>query len=374
MHEFEPGVEPRRAATKAECLDYASVNPMAGDVYGNEGTYSMLPPGCQKFTDPWYLGYTRVLWNNGGLTTHNEAGVAVDNCRTGWCLRSFSNKIGWLSEFPIEQKDDGFGVMRGCLTLTQPMLPAGLPSFQACMDPDPKKWFMDLSVTAGGVWTVGGRLEFGCLFWEWCAPSGGSLYVERPLTNVYSKKGRADDRHGGKYDSVVSIDGLLGFMIGMAAAADEANGGVDVTLSPYGAFTVSGFDGWLNCRATMTGSLTMSNVKFDPFGINGGIRVSIEIRVKARIISAEFHISLTMNQDATWNCIVEFTQFLSSLSKALYAGGTAISCGIATRAKAIQNFLGIEAANFNNPQNAYRQPGGGSAKLTYWEKQQTCWE
>jgi len=118
----------------------------------------------------------------------------------------------------------------------------------------------------------------------------------------------ADDDHGEKNEGFVDVSGAIGCMISIAKAA-ATGGGADITISVYGSVILSVFNGIVNARGTISGMISLYNLKFSPsFGWSKAA-LTVEIRVSVRIAVCEFHISVTLSTDGGWKVSISKEAF-----------------------------------------------------------------
>lgn len=228
--------------------------------------------GCYSATDPTLL----------------QQGVEVGNSATA----------GWINNST-----------RSCYTLTQPIMPGKMFSFQMCT----QHGYSFLAGSASGKTglTVGGRLDFPCASFS-CAPTGGTINIEYQIwPKVKSENsGDADDDHGEKNSGFVDLSGHVGIMVSIAGG--QVAGGANIAITIYGSAQISVFEGLASGRGTISGILTFYNFKLsiNPFHMEWSkVDFKIEIRISVRIGYAEFQFALDMLVGGGWHVSISLGNF-----------------------------------------------------------------
>jgi len=194
------------------------------------------------------------------------------------------------------------GSARGCITLTNPLLPGGIFFFQKCYEAN--KSFVAATVSARVI-TGGGRLEWPCAGFA-CDPSGGTIMFERALFPTKTKNTAvADDNHGAKRIGPVKIGGHIGVMIGIA----KDSSGVKVAITVYGRASLDVFEGAVHASGTISGIITFYGFRLVPsFGWDK-VTFGVEVRVTVRIQYAEFHVACSLESGGSWTVSIELGHF-----------------------------------------------------------------
>jgi len=200
----------------------------------------------------------------------------------------------------------GYGFNRGgCFTLGTPKLPGKIFSFEACPLSAIKSW---ISASASGATvSVTGQLNFPC-GWFACAPTSGSITIEKTLGGARSKnKAKVDNDHGDSKEGVFTMDGVIGASVTIAKA-NASGGGADITVSVYGAVEVTALKDLINARGSISGMIKFYNLRFSPLGWSS-IGLRVEVKLTVRVFFATFSVAVALSTDGGWTVTVKLGDF-----------------------------------------------------------------